>query len=583
MLALALLAGVLAPWNSPCARAQVPPAGTSPQPLPSWWGAPGSAGWTPDAALTSGAPWTFAGLMLGGWDLRDPIAPATMPGPGIPEAQVPLAWLDAATVRLGEDAAWDGFGTGLAVARGTLKPASSRQPRAVVTVQNGAHGLDRNGLYLSRGDARSWLRAGALAGSRGAIGDLDVQGVHLWTVESGIRRGAHVLEASFAQRGAGESELAANGESVRGESGMARWAWSHGRDSLQARFTRGWDTRYVFPSSGGSGETYRRDAQANRFELEALRRGAERDWGLHASVREARVVGILADPFGVRISRDEWSERDAWVSGRMSQPWNAGRLELQLGAGGDRATRRSWYAPGLSWTTVQGTGRVRVFAERAITPVWSDPAPGQAAFAQDAWVGGFEAGRGADSTAHGSVTLLAGRTEGRAVLYRYPLLGVSLFNGYLRDLEPWRFLLLQGACAGRWRALDGDASAFAVARPRASSRPRVDPALGARVGGGLRFRMFAGDLATRLRVEGAYVGSRETDSGTILVADETLPGYFTMAASATFGFGDATLVVRGEGLENARHPLPWSDPSDTRLARDAGRQVRFEVVWPLFN
>jgi len=100
------------------------------------------------------------------------------------------------------------------------------------------------------------------------------------------------------------------------------------------------------------------------------------------------------------------------------------------------------------------------------------------------------------------------------------------------------------------------------------------------------FRLFTGDLGVRLRGEGAWIGPRRTDTRQAGFPDITLPGYATLGARAELTLGDATMVLRAEGLEDAVHEQTWADLGDfpqLRLARDSGRTFRFEMIWPLFN
>ncbi len=535
-------------------------------------------------------PWTLVGLTAGAWELRDPLAPATQPAPGVAEAQAPLAWMDSASVVVGEGAAWAGFGSGLAVAQGWLRPPGARQPRAVFTSVSGQTGLDRTGLFLARGDAAHWTRLGAVTDERGAIGDLAKSGYHLWTIASGLHRGAHAFEASFAQRGAGEGERLGIAESARGQSGAIGWNWTASGDSLGVRFSRGLDGRELVPvvEFDPPLAPVRRDASENVLELVASRSRTRLPLALRLALRESRVVQVIGTAAGPRY-RTEWSDRSWWFAASTSRPFGEGTLDLVLGAGHDRAPSRprdrDVIAPSLAWRVRRDDANVRVFLERVATPVWSDLDPLTAPFLQHTWAGGFEASKAGRSPLSGSVLVLAGRTANRATLLRSPLRAQSLYFGWQMDERRYNFLLLQPTLAANLGAAGADASAYLVGRGRVSDQPRVDPSLGARAGAWCAFKLFQGDMGVKLRGQAAYVGVRETDLRNALVLNETLPGYASLSASAAITLGDATVTFRMDGLENERHPETWADigPDGYRLALDSGKQYRFELVWPLFN
>jgi hypothetical protein len=587
VLALTLLCFLSAVAVAVPARSEAPPGGSSALTFPQWWSGPGLPGWTPDGAITGGMPWTFAGLTAGAWTLRDPLAPAGAPVPGVAEAQAPLAWYDSAAVAVGEDAAWSGWGSGLVVARGYVRAPGGRKPRAMFSIVSGGDGIDRNAIFINRGDETSWMRGGAVGDKRGGVGDLDVAGDHLWTVAAGSTRGNHAFEAGFTQRGMGESQVTGIPESGRGQSGHLGLRGWIGQDSLTVRLTRGFDSRigYDLLPSANYGSFLHRDAQENGAEVQLWHRRIAALWGVRLAVRDANVMRELGVPAGLS-PRSEWSTRSAWLSARALRPFAGGVLDLQVGGGTDRSAGRSPLVPGASWKLAQGDHSLRLFLERAYVPVWSDLAPGVAPFRQDTWAGGFEAGGGDPRRGTGNLLVLAGRTGARATEWRYPLRGVTEVTGWTRDAAAYRFLLVQGSASRRWRALTGDATGYALARPRSASQPRVDPAVGGKAGLEGRFAVFAGDLGVRLRVEGAYVGARETDTRLAGLDDVTLPGYSSLAFSATITLGDATIVVRGDRLAGDRQSETWLNPNafpDLVLSRDTGPQWRTELTWPLFN
>jgi hypothetical protein len=561
------------------------PGGTAALTFPGWWSDAGTTGWTPDGSFAHGLPWTFAGLVAGGWELRDPFTQPALPGPGVAEAQAPLAWYDSASVTLGRDGAWTGYGAGLAIAEGTLRSPAGGKPRAVLTIVSGDHSIDRNAISVSHGDADTWLRGGAVGDRRGGIGDLDLAGDHLWTVTGGTRRGAHRFEAAFAQRGMGESQrwtgLGGVGESAAGQGGRVGWGWLVARESLAVRYARAFDHRDRFLTQTlGTVTTREADGRSLEFEWRHATPGGS-PWGARLEFREGRVQRWFAPP--APPARQDWSERSGWFAVRTSRALGGGTLDLQLGGGRDRSLGHAVAAPGASWTVTRSDRMLRVFGERTLVPVWSDLVA-TSAFTQDTWAGGLEAEAGRGHAFGGQLQAIGGRAASRGTLLRYPIRDVSLQLGWLRDPRPYRFLLMQGALSGRAGALDADAGGFALARERSTSQTQVDPALGARAGIGCRLALFSGDLGVRARLEGVYVGSRETDTQ-LSGADVVLPGYSTLTARIALTLGDATIVIRGDGLGGTRHPESWIDPSQAGdvLARDAGPLWRTEVTWPLFN
>src|SRR5439155_24944191 len=96
----------------------------------------------------------------------------------------------------------------------------------------------------------------------------------------------------------------------------------------------------------------------------------------------------------------------------------------------------------------------------------------------------------------------------RALLTRWPVRDLSLRYGWSPDPaggDAGMVTLAGGLRHGEYAL---DASGFARVRPRAGESAQLDPALGARTGGELGFRVFAGDLGVKLRLEAAWVGER---------------------------------------------------------------------------
>jgi hypothetical protein len=531
-------------------------------------------------------PWTFAGLAAGGFELRDPLAPAALPMPGVAEAQAPLAWYDSAAVVVGEGAAWRGFGAALASGELIVAPPTGRKPRSVWTAVSGSNAIDRNGISVARGDERSWFRGGAVAGRRGGIGDLDLAGDHLWTLGGGVRRGANLVEASFAQRGMGERQVFGFGESAKGETGSAAWAWSDGLRDLSLRASRGHDARESFGIGGYLSSVSRRDAQTDAVELMGVKRGNGREWAGRIEVTD----GLVTRWTGSAANREAWRERSVWGALRHERPFAGGRIELELGGGHHDAATRSaerWQlAPAASWRLVRGGRSLRLFGERAVAPIWSDLAAGAVAFVQDSWIGGMEAGaKGAAS--HAGILVLAGSVGGRASFFRYPIRDLGLYYGYAADPSRYGFVLGSAEAATSWRALGAEVSGYGITAGSNPGRLRTDPATGASSALTGAFRLFAGDLGVKLRAQGAWVGPRYADTHVPGYFDDArLPGYATFSATAELTLGDATMVFRGDGLEDVRREQSWLDLGaypEAVLARDSGKTFRFELIWPLFN
>lgn len=132
-----------------------------------------------------------------------------------------------------------------------------------------------------------------------------------------------------------------------------------------------------------------------------------------------------------------------------------------------------------------------------------------------------------------------------------------------------------------------DASGFARVRPRAGFSAQVDPAVGGRAGAEAGFRVFAGDLGVRLRLEAAWVGERENASlPEYFVQPRPLAGYATYGGSLALSLGDALIAFRATNLEDQPHEQAWTDlssPFPGVPALGSGRQYRMELTWPFFN
>lgn len=600
-LLIPVVAVFLAVSVPPAVRADSPVGDPYVMPLAARFTAPGEPGFVSQYDLQRGMPWTFAGLTAGAWESRDPFVTAAGTGPGVLEAAAPLAWADSSAITFGEGSGWRGFGATLAVAETFVKPVG-RKPRAVFTLMNGGGSLDRYSLFIERGDDRSWVRGGTTGEKRGALGALDLEGAHLWFLSAGTRRGAHTFEARMSQQGMGAQLASAPtldgtaggfGEGAHGIAGSAGWTWRGDGTLLSARLARGVDGR---DSHGAEGSFYsRRDAWRDALELVGERRAADWTYGARIAVDRSHVVrwgAVTSDAY----TRTQWDAQSQWAALRTQGTLAGGRLNASLGGGHldapARSAERFQIAPSLAWTRGVGAWNVRLHTQRVVDPLWSDLSDGTPAFVQDVWSEGVDVslaqpGEAASGTLVNSplgAGVMALQTGGRATSIRYPLRDFVLRNGWRRAGSDLAMLLGTAHARGHWRALGADASGWALSRPHTRDEAAVDPVVGGRAGLETRFRVFANDLGVRLRLEAAYVGSRDADPDAGGFAGR-LPGYTTLSGTASLTLGDATIVLRGEQLEGTRHAEVWTDPvgGSSLPALGPGRSIRAEVTWPLFD
>ncbi len=553
--------------------------------------------------MGNGLPFSWMGLVAGGVSSRDGLLPTFAPWPGLDEVAAPRAWYDSTAVVVGEDAGWRGFSASLVELRAIAEPARTRRPHASFTMVSGSSALERTGLYLRRGGEGSWLRGGALTGSRAGSGRLDRAGQHVWFADLGRRRGDHTFSGTFSQRGAASTTrhdlayLEPSGvrppyagfeDAARGESGVLAWGWERGERRWRAALARSHDRRESFES-----ELFdlfaEREAQQNTLEIEAFLGGLERRRALRLELTAAQVERS-ADFLTQRAASDR-RQRTVWLAASDRRPLAGGRLELQLGAGHTdaptRSSERFQLSPSLVWRRDDAGRRWRLHAGRIVTPVWSDMAPGVEPFVQDTWAAGAELAAGAEERQWFELGVLATETGNRALLPRWPIRDVSLRYGFTPDGLRVQDALLTLAAGIRRGAWSVDASIYSRVRPVGMQLARVDPATGGRAGVESGFVAFAGDLGVRLRLEAAWVGERETEPlEGYFVRPRPLPGYATYGASASVTLGDALIVVRAANLEDVGHPQVWSDPTSPFPgvpALGSARQFRVELSWPFFN
>jgi hypothetical protein len=571
------------------------------------WTAPGRPGWVADYHMGTGLPWNYLGLVAGGVALRDGLLPnAARPWPGIDEIVAPRPWYDSTAVVVGEGGGWRGFGASLVDMQAIAGVPVGRRPRAAVTLVNGSSAVDRNGLMISRGGDQSWARAGALDEERSGSGFLGQRGQHVWFGELGRRYGAHTFSGAFAQRGTGGGtrssfEFFTNNpppyvgfqEATRGEAGYFNWAWTGENRSLTARWSRSHDHRESYES-----ELFtflaEREAQDNAVTVEATAGAGERSHGLRLELHRAQVRRML-DPFSAPIPLTQpafdVAQQTAWIAVRDQRPLAKGTLEAHIGAGyvdsPGRSQERWQLAPSATWRLGPPERRLRLYAERIVTPIFSDLAPGVRPFVQDTWLAGADVTLGLPSRQWLEVGGLAAEIGNRAWLVVSPVRDMALRYGWSADLVRVQDAMLTVATGVRRGAWALEASGYSRVRPQGSQPAQVDPAVGARARAETGFRTFQGDLGVLLRVEAAWVGPRENESlPEYFAPPRPLEGYGTYSAVAAMQLGDATLAFRVTNLEDIAHPQSWTDPSSPPLGTPAdgsGRQYRFEISWPFFN
>lgn len=536
--------------------------------LPGWWGAPGSPGMLADEGPITGAPWVWAGHVRGAWRLREPTrAPDALPFPGVRLAATPLPLYDSVAV-----VALPFAGGTLAEGAGLPGALERRRARSVLALRNGSLGLDESVLGFERGDSSLWVRTETSNSRRGGVGGWDGLARHVWGLAGGASGGGHGVSAAFAQQSGAARLTGGEQQSSSGESGALAWHWRGTRASAGIALARGHD----FHESTDEFFLYsRRDAQENRVTLRgALERGGAR-WSGALAWNETRVDRTY-DGAAAAAGRGLWG-RAAW-----ERPAGEGTLVLTLGAGRHPRAGGFHASPGLAWTFGDRAAGGSVFFERITEPVWTDLAPGQAAFLQSTWTGGlaaFAADAEHPRTRRGVLRFRFGQTASRALASRRPVDDLWLRDGFRADTSRFSFGLLEAGGGWALRAIEAEAHGFALLRDRTALQAQVDPGLGLRARLGTRFSAFTGDLGVRLRVEAAAVGPRESEATPV----RRLPGYVTFGAGASLTLADAVFTIELLNLEDRRRPQVWIDWATGVEALGPGRMMRAVLTWRLFD
>ncbi len=571
---------------APRARAQADDS-LDPTSIPAMWSAPGRIGWTPDGALGIPGAWQFAGLVRGGWTFDSPLDRGPTAGPGVREAAAPRAWWDSLAVTVGEGAAWQGWDGAIARTEGFLERPKPGRARVTVTVVNGSSNADRNAFAFSRGDSRGWIRAGATGDSHEGLGPYGPAGAHQWHAGMAWVRGDHVIDARFRQRGTGLQQAVGVGEVAHGENGAVTWRWTREGRWATGTVRRGWDARESQDDQDGLLLLHsRRDAQRTGAELEggAAALGGRVSARLLADREDVRRINDARTTGEFRAHAERW-----WSAVRWERPLAGGALDASLGGGWHSALRARdesvQLAPALAWRRGGERGEARLFAERVLTPVWSDLTPGTAPFLQSTWLVGAEGAWRAPGAASVRARALVGSTANAVNERRYPIEDIALQVGLVPDGSARDFEVVTLAAAGRWRALGGELEGYVASSREPEFEARFDPELGGAARLETEFPAFQGDLRVRLVGEAAWVGER-----TGITADafgneirSTLPGYPTFGALLSCSLGDAVLRLRGVNLADERRPDVWQDLATGRAALGSGRQVFFELSWTFEN
>jgi hypothetical protein len=537
--------------------------------VPALWQEPGMPGYTPDAWIGTGFPPVLAGLVRGSWAVRDlSRAPQPMPFPDALTSRPSAAWFDSIGLarRAGEPGG--GFGEPLVALEGFTRPPGTRRARALMYFTSGSFGRDRAGLRVEVGDSLNGLAGESMNDTHTGVDPYGPMGRHRWGAQLRLQRGAHRIDANFAQRGVGASLRSGEEESVSSRSGRVGYTYLAER----------WGVRAVWERGFGSHESFapfllysRRDASEERVRLESTH-----------ELRGARLAARLRWS-GARVRRDvdpvfDLRDEQLWAGLGLSFPGREGTWIADLGAGRDRATDVTVLVPRVEFRVEEPAFVGAVAVERLVAPVWSDLAPGTSAFLQDTWAGRFEAAFGPAGQRASALALL-GRTRDRAILARLPLEDLWLRFGHEREpeLSTFGLLMVGGRWSGRTFGVGGDA--YTLRLSPSAIQPQVDPDRGFRAFAEGRHRIFNGQLEVTLRLEGVGVGPRESESA----SPRRLPGYLTSNGSVSASFGEVVFTARMRNLEDVRREEPWIDLATGREALGPGRAFDLVLIARLFD
>jgi hypothetical protein len=524
----------------------------------------------------------IAGHAVGSWSVLENGRAPQLTFPGVRGAQSSLAWYDSAAVSLGDDGPWQGYGASLGQARGIDLPSRSRRARSILDLRNGSFGYDENSLTIERGDSARWIRAEALSGSRDAVESFAGSGRHVWGIAGATRRGHHVFQAEYAQRGAAASLVNLESESVSGES----WRIGYGYE-LRGIVGRIW---YARAQDGADSQTSNapshREADTKSLEGTLALPALGGDLSLRGEYRSSQIARTDGLPFELFDRR----ARSAWAAARLDVPLGSGRARLELGGGHQGQIGSTDFAPAISYRVESDRYQAKVGVERLLDPVWSDLAPDVAMFMQRTWAGELEAGARFAGTGRAHARFLFGRTQDRALIARLPLEEMWLREGIRRDRERYDFGLLELGAQWKRGPFGIGSNGFALSRAAGADQPLVDPGYGLASWASWSFKAFGGELGVTLRGEVDAVGSRENEPNVPAGATDSpdaiapsSPAYLTSQAMALVTIGDIIITVRMRNLEDVPRPETWIDASTGELALGPGRELRFTLTARLFN
>jgi hypothetical protein len=538
--------------------------------IPAYWAEAGRPGWNPDLPLGAAPPWSYAGLVIGAWQLDEPLAPQ-LPFPGVLQTQAVPSWFDTLSMGAG-DPARDGFDAGLArasVSRTRPAPGDKTSPKTVADLlaAGGSAAYEHNALWLRRGDQATWIEAGALDWRSGGFGALEPAGRHLFGGTVGWTRGRHHLEGAFNQRGSAGALASGEQQTGTGASGFGTYSYEIGGGRAAV--------------SGGEAYTHHESTDENFFNSRRDARAgwasaswSDSNWAVHALGRTQRVARVV-DVFG----ETRWSSPEVWGGAEATRTRGAFRLRAGVAGGHDNATGQTVFTATATVTYRKKGVLANLWAGRYAAPVWSDLAEGQAPFLQRTWSGGADLAFLHPQGWSARAAWQMGRTTERAIATRLPLEDLWLRAGLRADPAGYDFGLATGGVGWTNHHFAAGAEGFALIHQRSAAQANVDPLHGGTAYGEGSFRVFAGDLEVKLRAEVDATGARESDEAFPV----TLPGYVTTGVTAIGQLSDATVTFRVMNLEDERHEEVWIDSSTGLPAVGTGREFRLSLAWRFFN